>query len=100
MFRKQIKKIDIIKNLSRKTGLPSIYSKKLVSDLIEVIISNIKKDNLNLKNVGSFKLIKKRERLGRNPKTGKEFLITSRKSIKFVTSTKIIKKINELKWKN
>ena len=53
-------------------------------------------NNLNLKNVGSFKLIKKRERLGRNPKTGKEFLITSRKSIKFVTSTKITKKINEL----
>ena len=56
MFRKKIKKIDIIKNLSNKTGFSSIYSKKLVSDLIEAIVSNIKKGNLNLKNVGSFKL--------------------------------------------
>ena len=100
MFRKKIKKIDIIKNLSNKTGFSSIYSKKLVSDLIEAIVSNIKKGNLNLKNVGSFKLIKKRERLGRNPKTGKEFIISSRKSIKFVTSAKLTKKLNELTWKN
>ena len=96
MFKKKIKKIDIIKNLSHRTGFPSIYSKKLISDLIEVIILNIKAGNLNLKKVGSFKIINKRERLGRNPKTGKEFLISSRKSIKFVTSTNITKKIDKL----
>ena len=88
------RKIDIIKNLNEKTGLSLNLSKKLINDLIDIIIFNIKKGDLNLKNIGSFKIIHKRERVGRNPKTKEEFIITQRNSISFSLSEKISDHIN------
>ena len=61
MIRKSIKKIDIIKNLSLQTGFSYNFSKKIINDLIEVIILNIGLGSLILKNIGSFKLIKKKQ---------------------------------------
>ena len=90
------RKIDIIKNLNEKTGLSLNLSKKLINDLIDIIIFNIKKGDLNLKNIGSFKIIHKRERVGRNPKTKEEFIITPRKQISFTPSKKIINNLDEL----
>ena len=87
-------KIDIIKNLSNKTGFSINFSKKLVNEFINILIENIKKNELNLKNFGSFKLIKKKERVGRNPKTKEEFIISSRKSLIFTASKKILKFFN------
>ena len=95
MVRKNFKKKDIIKNLKNYTGFSSNYSNKLVNDLIKIIILNIKSGNLNLKNLGSFKVINKKERLGRNPKTKEEFIISSRKSIIFTPSKKISKNLNK-----
>ena len=95
MLKNNIKKKDIIKNLSIKSGFSSNFSKKLINDLIEIIILNIKKDDFNFKDLGKFRLIKKKERLGRNPKTKEEFLITSRKSVSFTVSKKILKFIND-----
>ena len=69
MFKKNLKKIDIVNNLRNLTGIPFTYSNKLVTDLIEIIIKNIRDDNFILKNIGNFRLVHKNERLGRNPKT-------------------------------
>ena len=90
-----LKKIDIIKNLSNKIGFSQNISKKIVNDLIDIIIENIKNDNMNLKNIGNFKLIIKKERLGRNPKTKEEFTITQRKSVSFTASKNILAKFKE-----
>ena len=46
-----LKKIDIIKDLSIKTGYSSNYSKKVINELIDAILQSIKKGNLNLKNI-------------------------------------------------
>ena len=75
MLKNNLKKIDIIKNLSKKTGYSINFSKKIINELIGIISENLKTDNFNLKGLGSFKIISKRERLGRNPKTKEEFLI-------------------------
>ena len=96
MFKKNIKKIEIIRNLSSITGFSSNYSKKVINDLIEIILRNIKSGNLNLKNIGSFKLISKKERIGRNPKTKDRFVISARKSVSFTPSKKISNKFNEV----
>ena len=90
-----LKKIEIIKNLSNKIGFSQNISKKIVNDLIDIIIENIKNDNMNLKNIGNFKLIIKKERLGRNPKTKEEFTITPRKSVSFTASKNILAKFKE-----
>ena len=96
MFRNNLTKIDLINKLSIVTGYSKIFSGKLVNDLIEIILLNIKSDNFQLKNIGSFKLISKKERIGRNPKTKEEFIITPRKQISFTPSKKIIKNLDKL----
>ena len=93
MIRKNLTKKDIIKDLTLKTGFPFIYSKKLLSDLIEIIIQNIKSNNLILKNIGSFKITHKKERIGRNPKTGEEVTISARRVVTFRAGNKLRKKI-------
>ena len=94
MNKNNLIKDDIIKNLSHRSGFSTNLSKKIIDDLIEILISRIVNKGLNLKNLGSFNLLKKKERLGRNPKTKKEFIIKKRKSISFVASKKILEIIN------
>ena len=95
MSRKNITKIIIAKSLSLKTGFSISFSKKLIDDLILCITEIIKTEKLNLKNLGTFKIIDKKERIGRNPKTKKQFVITSRKTINFIPSKKISIELNE-----
>ena len=90
-----LKKIDIIKDLSIKTGYSSNYSKKVINELVDTILQSIKKGNLNLKNIGSFKIISKKERIGRNPKTKKEYVISQRKSVSFKPSTSLLTELNK-----
>ena len=94
MLKNTIKKLDIIKDLNKKTGFSLNLSKKILEDLILILLKNLKSGNLNLKNIGTFKVIKKKERKGRNPKTKEEFIIFARKSIIFKPSKKIINLLN------
>ncbi len=82
MSKKNLTKLEISNQISLKKGFSISLSKKLTEDLISIIITNIKIGNFILKNIGSFKLLDKKERIGRNPKTREEFLIKSRRSIK------------------
>ena len=95
MLNKKLKK-DLIKDITLKTGLSSNVSKKIFNDLVNILILNIKKGSLVLKNVGSFKIIEKKERIGRNPKTKEEFIISARKTVSFTPSKKIIENLNKL----
>ena len=94
MKKKNLTKIDIAKKLSKKTGYSLELSKILINNLLIVLISSIKKNKLNLKNIGTFRLINKSERIGRNPITKENFVITSRKSISFIASKKLLSVVN------
>ena len=96
MLKTNYKKINIIKDLSTNTGFSNNLSKKLINDLLESIVQNICSGNFNLKNIGSFKIIKKNQRIGRNPKTKKEFIISARNSISFIPSKKMLEILNRL----
>ncbi len=89
MLNKNLNKKDLINNLSISTGLSKNLSKKIVSDLILIMINNLKEGGLILKNIGSFKIINKKQRLGRNPKTKEEFLISARRAVSFTPSKNI-----------
>ena len=87
-------KDDIAKILSIKSGFPVSYSKKLINDLLDSMIEIINTDKLNLKNFGSFKILNKKSRSGRNPKTKEEFIISARKTLSFKSSRKFYLEIN------
>ncbi len=95
MLNKKIIKNDITETLCKQTGYSQALSKKIIDDLIVVLINNIKFGKLTLKNIGSFKIIDKKERIGRNPKTKEQFIISARKTLSFIPSKKILKDLNE-----
>ena len=94
MITNKLKKEDLVKNLVKKKCFSLRISKEIVDSIIDELIFTIKNYNLILKNIGSFKILKKKERIGRNPRTQEKYLISSRNSISFTTSKKLIKLLN------
>ena len=88
------------KNLSNKihknVGFSQNLSLKIIDDFFESIISEIIKSNkIKISSFGTFSILNKKERIGRNPKTGIEKKILSRKVVKFKPSLSLKKKINQ-----
>tara|TARA_B100000242_G_C42916200_1_gene424790 strand:+ start:330 stop:617 length:288 start_codon:yes stop_codon:yes gene_type:complete len=92
--RNNFTKNDISFILKKKLGYSNTLSKKLIDDLILTISENIINKQITLKNVGSFKILQKKERIGRNPKTNDVFIIKKRNSISFTVSKNLLKKLN------
>ena len=89
------KKEDFIKSLSMNKGFSNLLSKKIIEELLETLSILIKNNDLILKNIGSFRIIEKKERMGRNPKTKENYIIKKQKSLSFITSNYLKKLINE-----
>ena len=75
------------------------YSKKLIEnileDMFEVLLESLKtKGKVKISNFGTFILRHKKSRIGRNPKTKKEAVISERNVILFKPSKILKKKIN------
>ena len=92
------------KNFTRKTlsnkifknlGFSKNLSSKIIDDFFETLISEIIKLNkIKISSFGTFTVLNKNERMGRNPKTKVDAKILSRKVVKFKPSLIIKKKIN------
>jgi integration host factor subunit alpha len=71
-------------------------ARRIVDETIEEICSTLAAGEMvKLKNFGTFKVRKKPQRLGRNPKTGIEAKITPRRVVTYKPSPRIIKALNE-----
>tara|TARA_Y100000780_G_C13530919_1_gene357639 strand:- start:120 stop:410 length:291 start_codon:yes stop_codon:yes gene_type:complete len=87
------------KNLSNKIykilGFSKNYSRKIVDDFFETLVFELIKSNrVKISSFGTFKVINKKERIGRNPKTKIEAKISPRKVVKFKPSMFIKEKLN------
>ena len=60
----------------------------------EVTEALVRGEPVKLRSFGSFKLRSKRERVGRNPKTGAEATISPRKVLTFKASSMLVARIN------
>tara|TARA_B100000686_G_scaffold342487_1_gene421741 strand:+ start:568 stop:855 length:288 start_codon:yes stop_codon:yes gene_type:complete len=87
------------KNLSEKIhsniGFSKNFSLKLIDDFFEIISSSLIKINkIKITSFGTFEVVEKKERIGRNPKTKIEAKISARKVVKFRPSISIKNKLN------
>ena len=94
-----VKKNLTRKNLSNKIyqlmGFSKNFSSTVVDKLFDILVGALlKSDNVKISSFGTFTVIKKKERMGRNPKTKNEAIITSRKVVKFKPSLIFKEKIN------
>ena len=84
-------KQDLVNLVSEKTGISKEAAGKVQKAVIEAISSTLEKgDSVSLIGFGSFKVIERAAREGRNPSTGEKMQIPASKAVKF-TPSKVLK---------
>ena len=95
MVKKNFTRKDLSNNIFKNIGFSKNFSSKIIDSFFETLINHIIKFNkVKISSFGTFEVIKKRERIGRNPKTKEEAKISSRKIVKFKPSSIFKNKIN------
>ncbi|MBT4204144.1 MAG: integration host factor subunit alpha [Rhodobiaceae bacterium] len=96
MAIKTITRNDIGNAVYREMGLSRKESLEIVENIIQKNIASLENgQNIKISAFGSFLLRIKKQRIGRNPKTGVEAIISPRKVVVFRPSTILRKKINK-----
>ncbi len=79
----------------KNVGLSRNESANLVDSVFsEILTSLIKGDDVKISSFGTFIVRDKKERIGRNPKTGEEVPITARSVVTFRASNVLKSKVN------
>ena len=87
-------KKNIAKNISANLKISESKSKLLVDSFINIIKVKSKTSSLKIASFGTFSTKKTPQRIGRNPKTKQEFIISERLKLKFSASNKLRNLIN------
>ena len=87
---------DIAESLHTDFGLTKKDCIVFVNDIIDIIIDGLNTSGyVKIHNFGSFKIIRKKSRIGRNPKTKEDVMISERNVLKFKPSKIILDYINK-----
>ena len=87
---------DLAETINRKMGFSRAESLGLVETILAKMCDALSDgENVKISGFGSFVLRDKRERVGRNPKTGVEVPITPRRVLTFRASQKLNARISE-----
>jgi integration host factor subunit alpha len=87
-------KKDICNNISSKALISKDKSKNFFEAFLNLVSLKSKSKLIKISNFGTFYCKNTPQRLGRNPKTKEEFIITKRSKLFFKPSNKIKSSIN------
>jgi len=87
-------KKDICNNISSKALISKDKSKEFLRNFLNLVTSKSKSKKVKISNFGTFYTKNTPQRLGRNPKTKEEFVISKRSKLFFKPSNKIRSIIN------
>ena len=94
MSSKTLTRIELSEAVYREVGLSRNESAELVETVLNHISNAlIKGEQVKISAFGTFNTRNKKQRIGRNPKTGTEIPITSRRVISFKASQIMRKKV-------
>ena len=97
MVKKNFTRKDISKKIYQKLGFSKNYSSQIIDNFFETMIVELLRSNkIKLSSFGTFKIINKKRRIGRNPKTKEEAVISPRRVVKFTASSLVKQKLNNL----
>ena len=95
-MKKNFTRNKLAERINVKLGYSKQESKEFISVFLNYIKKNInQKKNIKISKLASFKVIVKKERIGRNPKTGQEAIISERKVVSCKFSKNLKSKINK-----
>lgn len=81
---KTITRADLVDALVRRTTLPRGDANHLLTRILELVQDSlVAGQSVKLSRFGNFNVRTKRQRIGRNPKTGEEVPITPRRVVTF-----------------
>ena len=83
-MRINLTKKDLVNLIYMQLGFSKQISENLIDDFFQTIINNlIKEKTLKISKFGTFSIRQKKSRLGRNPKTKEEKIISERNVVLF-----------------
>ena len=95
-MRTNLTKKEIINSIYMQIGFSKKISETLLEDILELILNNIiKHKKVKIAKFGTFILRKKNQRIGRNPKTKENKIITERNVVLFKASKEFKEYINK-----
>ena len=87
-------KQTLIKAILEHTNMRTRDAGELANILLDQMKGELVAGELKLPGIGSFHLVKRAQRMGRNPKTGQPYVAPARVVVKFKASPGLIKQIN------
>ena len=97
MVKKNFTRKDLSNKIYQNLGFSKNYSSTIIDNFFETLTQELLKSNrIKLSSFGTFKIINKKERVGRNPKTKEKAIIVPRKVVRFKPSLLIKEKLNNL----
>jgi len=95
MSKKNFTRKNLSNNVHQNLGFSKNISSFLINDFFESLVSElIKLNKIKISSFGTFEIMNKKERIGRNPKTKVEAKIVARRVVKFKPSNTIREKLN------
>lgn len=83
-------KADIVRLIAQGTGLTKTDTAAVVDGFIEAVIESLERgEHIEIRGFGTFKVVERAPRTGRNPRTGSEVKISSRKAPTFKPSKEL-----------
>jgi len=79
-------KAELVKAIAQKAQVTQAVAEKCLNAFIEVVTETLKgkKEEVRLVGFGTFRVVKRAERKGKNPRTGETITIPAREVVKFV----------------
>ena len=99
-MRINLTKQEIVNSIYMQIGYSKKISETLLEDFFDIILQNLKKSKkVKIAKFGTFELRQKKSRIGRNPKTLENKIITERNVVLFKPSKELKSFINSDEWK-
>lgn len=77
-------KKELVLNVARQTGITQVDVKRIVHAMLNHVVDSLKAgQTIELRNFGVFKVKQRAPRRGRNPKTGQEVPVPSKRVVVF-----------------
>ena len=91
-----ITKAHLADSIHNQLGLPKNQSVKVLESIIEIIKKTLENgEGVMITGFGKFYVKEKRKRRGRNPQTGEDLMLGSRRVVSFKCSGKLRDRMNE-----
>jgi len=87
-------KRDLIESIASGAQISRVAAERGLNSMLETIAEAIESgERVTLMGFGSFTVVERAPRLGRNPKTGEEVPIPARKSVRFRPGKELLTKL-------